>query len=851
VTSLSFVIRMAAREARGSWKRLAVPAAAVAVGVAALVSIDAFTAGVLAAVRSQARELLGADVAVSTAQPFSPAAEALLARVAAVAGPEGTARVTNLGAMAYVPGKPGSRLVQLAAIEPGYPFYGTVVSSPPEAWANLTRGDGATVESALLPALDAQVGDVLVIGEARFAITGTIDRFPGDVAIRAALGPRVFIPERRLAETGLILPGSRVRYEAFFRIPPGNDAQVLADSIRKPLANERVNLRTVADDQDRLSQTLARLGRYLGLVALLALLLGGIGVATAMHVFVKRRTESVAVLRCLGADTRLVLLVYLAQALLVGLAGSAVGAAAGLGASRLLPRVAGDFLPMDLSLVLPSPWSALGGAAFGVLGALAFALLPILALRRIPPLLALRRAVDESAPSRRDPAVLAAFAVLALFVVGLAVIEARGLRVGLGFAGGIAVALAVLYGVSWTVTRALRRFTPARLPYLWRQGLANLHRPANQTATVVLALGFGAFLLATLVLVQHNLLRELRTPGGARPNLVFFDVQPDQKDALHALLRDRGGSVVSEVPIVPMRIQAINGRAVKESLGEGSAEDIRGRWALRREYRSSYRDALTSSEQVVKGTFWSRGQEPVGDVVEVSLERGVARELEVGLGDTIDWDVQGVVVKSRVTSLREVSWTRFEPNFFAVFPASALEGAPQTLATLVRLEDAAARARLARSVAETLPNVSSLDATAVQEALDGVVAKAAAAVRFMALFTLGAGAAVLLGAVAASRYQRVREGALLRTLGATRRQVVRILVAEYASLGLVSVGVALGLSLLAGLALTRFVFEARFAIPWTGLAILAASVTAMTVVIGLLASGPAFRGTPVEVLRAE
>jgi putative ABC transport system permease protein len=213
--------------------------------------------------------------------------------------------------------------------------------------------------------------------------------------------------------------------------------------------------------------------------------------------------------------------------------------------------------------------------------------------------------------------------------------------------------------------------------------------------------------------------------------------------------------------------------------------------------------------------------------------------------------VQGVRVRSRVTSLREVRWTSFSPNFFAIFPTRALADAPQTLAVLARVEDPAGRALLQREATEALPNVSSIDATAVQEALDGVVGKAAAAIRFMALFTLVAGGAVLLGAVAASRYQRVREGVLLRTLGATRSQVARILAAEYASLGLLSVLVATGLALLAGLALTRFVFETPLEVPWVPLLGLLAAMSAMTMIIGLLASGPAFRGTLVEVLRAE
>jgi putative ABC transport system permease protein len=229
----------------------------------------------------------------------------------------------------------------------------------------------------------------------------------------------------------------------------------------------------------------------------------------------------------------------------------------------------------------------------------------------------------------------------------------------------------------------------------------------------------------------------------------------------------------------------------------------------------------------------------------------VARELGARLGDAIDWDVQGVIVHSRVTSLREVEWARFEPNFFAVFAPGPLDDAPQTFVTLTRLDDVASRARLQRAVVEALPNVSTLDIAEVQQTIEGVLNQAAAAIRFMAVFSLGAGAVVLLGAVGASRLERVREGVLLRTLGATHRQVAVVLAAEYSAFGLLAVAMALGLAMAAGLVLTRWVFESPFAVPWVALSGLGGTVLALTLGIGLGASGPVFRQTPLEVLRAE
>jgi putative ABC transport system permease protein len=491
---------------------------------------------------------------------------------------------------------------------------------------------------------------------------------------------------------------------------------------------------------------------------------------------------------------------------------------------------------------------------FGVWVALVFSLLPLLAVRRVSPLAVLRRDYEPERP-RRDLARYAAVLVLAASLVALAVIQAGRPAFGLAFAAGVAVAIAALWLCAVALVRGLRRFFPRRLPYLWRQGLANLYRPANQTLMVVLALGFGAFLLSTLLLVQHNLLRELRVDrGAARPNLVFFDVQPDQKDDVVARMRAEGPLTAPPVPIVPMRLQSLKGRAASELLGIEDDKRRPERWALRREYRSSYRDAPTSSERVVAGAWWRPGEwtgRPGARPVPIALEAGLARELGAGIGDEIVWDVQGVAVPSRVAVLREVEWARFEPNFFVVFPEGPLDGAPQTYVLLSRVDDPLRRAHLQRAVVEAHPNVSTLDLAQVQQAVEGILDKVVLAVRFMALFSLAAGALVLAGALAATRYQRVREGALLRTLGARRSQLVRILLAEYAVLGALAAVAAVLLSSLAGWVLVRFVFDGSFALPGPALLALVLGVLGLTVAVGLSGSTEVWRRPPLEVLRIE
>jgi putative ABC transport system permease protein len=850
-----FAVSMAWRESRAALGRLWLLTASVSLGVAALVAINSFTDDLRLTVRDQARNLLGADLGLSSAARFPERAEAELAKLSRDGQ---VARVVRFTAMAYTPSGTGARLVQVTASEGGYPFYGTVETSPPEAWTRRDEDRTVLVDEALLLALSARVGDTLALGDARFRIDGIVVSAPGDVAVRSAFGPRVFVSSRYLDETHLLGLGARARYEAYVKLPPGADAQRLSQRHKSTLAAERVNLRTVSDQGRDLDRSLGRLGRYLGLVALIALLLGGLGVASAAHVLVKRKLETAAVLRCLGASGGTVLAVYALQAAVLGAVGSLAGAVAGLLLQALLPGLLGDFLPVA-ARSQPSWTAAAAGLGVGIWTAAAFALLPLSAMRRVSPLVVLRRDYEPAA-GRRDVVRWAVAIALGLTVTALAMLQARNPVVGAVFAAVVGVVLGGLTVAARALMRALRRFFPRGWPYAWRQGVANLFRPANQTTAVVLALGFGAFLLNVVLLVQHNLLRDLRPGGGAgKPNLVVFDVQPDQRGPVAQRLQAAGASPGEAAPIVPMRIQSLKGRPVAARLAEDAGRPVEpgegNAWALRREYRSTYRDTTSSGETIVAGERWTagswKGRPASGEPVPVSVEQDLAKELDVAVGDEIVWDVQGLPLRTRVAALREVDWARFEPNFFVVFPEGPLDAAPQTYVTLARVDDAASRVRIQRELAEAFPNVSAIDVTQVQQAVEGIVDKVSRAIRFISLFSLATGALVLLGALATSRYQRVREAVLLKTLGATRRQVLQIACIEYFGLGLLGAVTALALSVAASWALVRFVFEARFTAPLAPLSALSLAVVGLTVAVGLSSSLDLFRRTPLAVLRAE
>ncbi|CAA9293364.1 MAG: ABC transporter, fused permease protein, partial [uncultured Gemmatimonadaceae bacterium] len=568
------LFRLAWRESRTARRRLLLYMSSISLGVAALVAIDSFAGNVTRSIREQSRSLLGGDVAFTARVPFTAGVDSLLDSLRRGGVP--VARQTSFASMAVAARSGNTRLVQVRAVTANYPLYGQVVTEPAGRWASLAGGARALVDPSLLVALDARVGDTLSLGYGRFVIAGSLRSVPGDPGVAAIIGPRVFIPARFVPETQLLGLGSRAEYEAVLRLPEGTAAARWLRPFRARLEGARVRARTVAETESGLTQSIQQLADFLGVVGLIALLLGGIGVASGVHAFVARKIDTVAVLRCLGATSRQVLLIYVTQAAAMGFVGALAGAVGGVAIQFLLPRLARDLLPVDVAVRLEPTAIALG-LLVGVWVALVFALRPLLALRRVSPLQALRRDDDGAAlaVNWRDWPTLLVNLLLAASVVLLATTRASSPRDGLVLAGGIAATLALLWASAASLGWLARRLVRAGWPYVVRQGVANLYRPANQTRAVVLSLGFGAFLVTTLYLVQTNLLRQFTLSADAsRANLLFFDVQEDQASGLDSLVRAAGTPVLTSTPIVTMRVAAINGTEVRLSRADSAADSL-------------------------------------------------------------------------------------------------------------------------------------------------------------------------------------------------------------------------------------------------------------------------------------
>ncbi len=839
---------MALRQWRSPARHLGVYMTSITVGVASLVALHSFRDDVARSIASQNRTLLGSDLRISGDRP-APAAvggivDSLVAEGATVA------RVVGTLSMALAEQSGRTRLVQLRGVEPGFPFYGEVITDPPGQWS-LISGRRALVDPGALAQLGIEAGDTMVLAGVRFAVVGTVGGLPTDIGLQVATGPRVFLARDQLEATGLLGRGSLSRHHLYLRIQDGDRAaSVMRERYGDVFRSTGFTLRSAEQHARTLTGAADTIAEYVGLMGLAALILGGVGVGSAVHVFVQGRATDVAVLRCLGATRRQVFHVYLLQAAGMGVLGSLGGVVLGLVIQRFLPLLVRDVLPVELRTHV-SLGSIAVGFAVGVVIAFLFALLPMLSLRRIPPLGALRQVARIS--GERDPMRPLVIGGIASAVVLLAVAEAPNAWTGLILAGGLTVVALGLWVVAIALTWASRRLVPHRLPFPVRQGVRNLFRPGNQTVTVTLALGFGVLVVGVILQLRANLIRELTLiEGVGGPNVLVFDVQPDQEPGVGSLVSRYAEAPPASAPLVTARIHALGDRTAADLLADTGRSEGPERWTLGRQYRNTYRAQLKESEAVVAGRWWDPGVSRGEDgLPRISVEAGLAASLQLSLGDVVTWSVAGNLLRTRVANLRQVDWGDFDANFFVVFEPGVLETLPQSHIMLARVTTSQLRAELQEVLVRRYPNVSVLDLNTVRMAIESVLSRLAAAVRILAALAVATGVLVMLGSVVAAQDQRRREGVLLRTLGARGGQVQGALVSEYVALGTLASLAGGALALPASWVLTVSLLELRY-VPAVGSAlVLWGGVVGMVVLAGVASVGwRSTAGGPLRVLRA-
>ncbi|THJ22486.1 MAG: FtsX-like permease family protein [Nitrospira sp. CG24E] len=885
-----FILRMAWRETRGAWRHFLYFFACIAIGVGALVGVSLFSSHVERAVTKEARGILGGDLEIRLTHAPSLPGQAVLHEL----GERGLAvtHVSELVAMAarttHGPvATQTTQIVELKAVESMYPLYGSVRLDPAQSLDVLLHPDerrcsgrscfGAVVQESLLIRMGLSIGDSLKIGQAMFLITGIVRTEPDRMANAFTLGPRVMVAQEGLRAAELIKPGSRVRERYLVKIPPDMPLEPLLSELRDRLTSDSARVTGYRTSQSQLRQFLEQLSRYLGLIGLTALFIGGLGVGTSIHAFLRDKLRTIAILKAVGADSATVVSTYVVQAIFLGSVGSFAGILLGIALQRGLPSFVATMFGSDLleQLGVSSDlsWSSIGplakGAALGLLSTLLFTLWPLLKIREVQPGAIFRRDAEQvtvgpGIPSSRwwvkwglaDGWNVGTAGGIILGLCGLSVWQAGSWSIGFLFLGALSLAIAILFVCARLFVLGMAAIPLPRILSL-RFAFGNVVRPGSQATGIMVAIGIGVMVIVTVSLVEQALLHQIQEnrPADA-PTFFFIDIQPDQAKEFVSLIDRHTGSARPElIPLVRSRLHAVNGQAIAAEegaeKGEKRAEGKEGRgkqWYFTREYVLTFLDKLPKDNQLVKGEWWKPGQ--TFSTPQVSVEEDAATNLGLAIGSTLEFDIQGTTVSAEVSSIRKVDWGNFSTNFYMILSPGAIQGVPFTYVATVRVSPEK-EIPLQQAVVASFPNISAIHIGDVLAGFARVLDRLSLAIRAVALFCVVAGGLVMAAALASTRYRRLYESVLLKALGATRGLIARAFAMEYVLLGAVAGLIGLALGSFLSWALLRFMFD----LPWNihpqvlGIGLLLTML--LTLIVGFASTYRILGQRPLAVLRHE
>ena len=858
-----WVWKMAWRDARHNFSRLFLFVASLITGIAAVVALDSLNNSLQEDIDRNAKELLGADYVINTNKKFEPE---MLAAFDSTKFPQ--AVQADMASMVLFLNNNQSRLIRLVAFEGPFPFYGELQTQPADAYEQIKKGRYAMLDASLASQYEVSSGDSLRIGNVVFKVAGEVNKLPGGGGILTTFTPSVYISMSELDSTGLIQYGSRVTYKKFFKTTTDSEADDLVEKFRPLIRKYGYSYETVEGRKEGLGEGFSAIYRFFSLLAFLALILGCIGIASSVHIYAREKRDEVAVLRCIGSTGWQAFNIYFIQIFFLGIIGSVAGAFLGVGIQQIIPVLFSDLLPLEVSFGIS--WiSVVQGIALGSIVSVLFSMLPLISVRFVPPLAVLR--ADFESGKTFSKSRLVAILLIALFPLLFAAYQTRSILTGGMFFMGLAGALGLLTLVAGGLLYLVRKFFPANASFVWRHALSNLFRPNNQTRMLMVAIGLGAFIIATLNIVEKSLLSQVEFTGKEnQSNTILFDIQPSQKDGVVKLMKDNTLDVNQVVPIITCRLSEVNGRSI-EAIQQDTTDNIKN-WTITREYRVTYRDSLHVSEELLEGELQRKVKLTPDelkaaldssavtradsvkikiDSVYVTITEGLMEDLDVKVGDNLVFDVQGVPIKVQISGVRKLDWSKDPPNFFFVFPTGVLENAPQIFVATTRIDDQQIANRFQQQLVMLYPNVSLIDLRLILSTINELFDKLGLVVRFLALFSIITGLVVLAGAVINSKFLRMKENVLLRTIGARSHLITKITLIEYVYLGLFSAVTGLALSLAGGWLLTKFFFEITFAFDWLELLIITAGVVVLTTTIGWWNSRDVINTPPLQILRKE
>lgn len=908
---LSYALELAWKETRNSRGKLAFCFLSIALGTAAIALIQTTVDGVERSIETQTRRLVGADLILESTAPLAGPRARSIQKELYEAGAS-SASLMEFNTMARIPGSgkkeeenqqevqnqeqrrgqekgpgqkqgegpeksqeegPGSglkpapeqeasrniaatALSRVRAVGQGFPYYGRIRTEPAGVWEDLQTEDpgsglpGAILDPDLAKTLSVKPGQFLMLGQQKFRVLGVFVPEPGTVASGFGYAKTLYIGADFAERTGLLQQGSRIRYHELFRLPSTLSAEeVKSRYFNEALREENIEIRTSKEGADNLRRFLKVVADFLGIVGIVTLILGGLGIGSGISVFLKDRIQHGAILRSMGATPRQVFLIYFFLSMIPGILGSLMGALPG---SLLPPLVfewvkealGSELLPVEVQLDF-SWMILLQSTLIGSLACALFVLIPVFRMRNVSPLRVIRKSVDEKS-ERNKVYLIAAVGLLSLLSV-MAVVywQTESAGASLGFAGAIAGCVAFLYLFSLGIMR-LARMIPARSVHA-SYGIASLYRPGNQTISVLTSIGLGILLLSAVYILENSIQEEISVETREDlPNVFVVDLQKEQLEGFRAFVQDRNASDLSMAPMIPARVQSINGEGLDKSRVD--PDSVNRSWEdrlLTREYRVTYRDHTIESESITEGKFW----EGIPDEQQVSVDEDLADRLGIDVGDRITMDIQGLPLEAKVTSLREVQWQAIKPNSYFVFSPGMLENAPGMTIASFRLDSDIVSFQ--RDLIQRFPNLTIIDISEAVRNASYIMSRISGVIQFLSYLTLANGIVILVGAVAAGRFQRLRESMLLKVLGAHAADIRKILTYEYGILSFLGCMVGWVLAEVVSRPVLSYFFESDAAVPYGALSILFAATVALNIGIGLWISREVFHVSPVQLIREE
>ncbi len=838
-TGLSWLFKIAWRDGKSSVKKLTLFMASIVLGIAAVVSIQSFGENLKTNIAKESKALMGADFKIDSDNPPN---EKVIQIMDSLGGYQ--AREISFASMAAFPQSQSSKLMKVRGIEGGFPFYGKFETIPKNASQEYQKQSGALVDATAMLQLNVKIGDSIKIGNVTLPVVGKLNNAPGSSSFFSSVAPPVIIPYDFIEKSGLVQTGSRIDYDFYFNNPK-TDLVALDKKIDPILDDEEADLDTHTSTSERLGDRYDNFGKFLNLVAFIALLLGCVGIASSIYIYIKEKLRAVAVLKCLGASKKQTFMIFLIQVAFIGLIGGLIGTSLGVLFQQIFPWLLEGLLPVEVEISFAIPVIIMG-IVLGVFMSILFALYPLIGTLYISPLQALR-VVNETTTKSRKAMLLVTFAIVGfIFFFSFWLLEKWDYA--LGFVFGLLITFGILAGLAFLFMKMIKKYFPHNWGFEARQSLLNLFRPQNQTLILVLSIGVGTFLISTLYFTKDLLLAQASIDSQAEsPNMILLDVQTNQREALTKTIKAKDLAVIRDVPIVTMRVHSINNQSVN-GIRKDSTSQV-NRWVLYHEFRTTYRDKLIDSETLQSGKWTSEFHED--KPVPVSISDNFANDAKVDVGDKLVFNVQGVLLETVVGSIRTVDWSQMDLNFSLVFPKGVLEQAPQFRVITTKVPDEKTSANLQQELVTQFPNVSIIDLRQVLNVIEDLLSKISWIINFMAFFSILTGIIVLLGAIRTSKFQRIRESVLLRTLGAKSKQIININALEYLYLGFLGSFSGVLLSLISSQLLAVFVFKTAFVPSLIPFLILCPGIVILVLVIGLSNSLGIINQPPLVVLRKE